>query len=95
MTSKHFNYNIEGEDVVNLLGMSVLSSIAQIFFINALFFDKAGRCASLFMLNIVYGYMSDVLVFNYQMQWYEISGTCVLIGCSIVVFVIKFYYFRS
>lgn len=45
--------------------MGITAAISQIFYINAIYADKAGRVTSLFILNIVFGYSADILYFKY------------------------------
>eukprot|EP00347_Sterkiella_histriomuscorum_P002764 403366892 len=91
INTEHFEYNLTSSDYLNLLGVGLTATFGQIFYIKALYFDKAGRLASLTLLNIVFGYMFDILVFNYDMQIYEMLGAALIIACSVLVFAIKIH----
>ncbi|CDW87791.1 integral membrane protein duf6 containing protein [Stylonychia lemnae] len=76
-------------DYLYIFCLGITAGLAQISWIKALQFDKAGRCASLTLLNIVFGFLFDVLIFNYNLRIYEILGGSVIILCSAFVFIIK------
>ncbi|CDW76357.1 membrane protein [Stylonychia lemnae] len=95
VSQEGFQYNMSQTDYVNALGLGIFGALSQICFVKALLYDKAGRCASLLLMNIVYGYLSDVLFFNYDIQIFEIVGSSVIIACSVVIFVIKCYFYND
>ena len=61
----------------------------QLFWIKALFLDKAGRAASLTFLGIVMGYIADYITYGYEMQLFEIVGASLIVSCSVIVFALK------
>jgi drug/metabolite transporter (DMT)-like permease len=67
----------------------------MLFFIRAFQLDKAGRTAGLNFLQIIFGYLSDIVIFNYQMVWYEVVGASIVIISSIVVFLFKFFNYSN
>lgn len=58
--------------------------------ITALTLDKAGRVQSLTFLDIVLGYVEDVLLFNYALKTIEFVGAATIVVCSVATFVFKF-----
>ncbi|CDW91425.1 transmembrane protein 20-like [Stylonychia lemnae] len=84
-----FQYNFTLNDYHYMIGLGIFAGFGQIFWVKALLLDKAGRCASLTLLNIVFGFFFDVLIFNYNLRIYEILGGSVIILCSALVFIIK------
>ena len=52
-------------DFALMTGMGCGIAAGQILWIKALQLDKAGRCASITMLNIVFAYAFDILIFSY------------------------------
>ena len=85
-----FNYHITGMQFLLLIGNGVLVTIAIQLYIKAFQLDKAGRSSSLWFLAIVVGYAFDIIVYKYQMQTIEIVGSLVIIGASMMMFVLKF-----
>lgn len=53
--------------------------------------NKAGRAAGLSFISIVMGYAIDVALFEYHMSLLEVLGAMVIIGCSVLAIVLKYY----
>ena len=53
--------------------------------------NKAGRAAGLSFISIVMGYAIDVAIFEYHMSVLEILGAMVIIGCSVLALVLRYY----
>jgi drug/metabolite transporter (DMT)-like permease len=85
-----FDYHITGMQLLLLIGNGVLVTIAIQFYVKAFQLDKAGRSSSLWFLAIVVGYAFDIIVYKYQMQTIEIVGSLVIVGASMMMFVLKF-----
>jgi len=77
------------------LGMGCGIALGQILWIKALQLDKAGRCASMTMLNIVFAYAFDILFFSYSISLIELSGAALIVGCSALVFILKLYVYKE
>ena len=73
-----------------MIANGLVNSVAQILFIKAFQTDKAGRAAGLQFLSIVFGYLSDALIFQYTIQSYEIIGASMIIMSSILMFIMKY-----
>ena len=75
-----------------LIFNGVLTVMAQYLFVRGLQLDKAGRGASLFFLSIVFAYICDILLFNYDLQLTEFLGALVILIASTFAFAFKYYY---
>jgi drug/metabolite transporter (DMT)-like permease len=84
-----FTYDLTSADVFLLFLCGLIRSLGMIFFIRAFQLDKAGRTAGLNFLQIITGYSADMIFFGYSMRSYEIVGASVIVGCSVMVFVLK------
>ena len=85
-----FTYDFTMIDYVYILCLALSCFISQIFYVQSLASDKAARVSSLGFLRLVFGYVSDVLVFNYHMNLAEITGTLIVIGCASLVFKLNY-----
>jgi uncharacterized membrane protein len=83
--------NLSFYDISFLILTGIFSSAQMLFFIRASQLEKAGRGAGLNFLSIILGYLSDLLFFGYSMSISEIIGALVIVGCSIMIFVLKIY----
>lgn len=90
-----FIYNFTLEQYLYMMVLGSASFLTQVLWIKALHFDKAGRCASMTMLNMVFGFFFDIVIFNYDMQIWEILGVCLIIGCSTLVIILKIYVYKE
>ena len=84
-----FSYDLTGAEVFLLFLSGLVRSMGMIFFIKAFQLDKAGRAAGLNFLQIITGYSSDMIFFDYSMQVFELIVASVIIICSVMVFVLK------
>eukprot|EP00347_Sterkiella_histriomuscorum_P015471 403356903 len=92
--NKYSNFN-PSTDIQYIFGVGLFGAFSQICYVKALFYDKAGRVASLNPLQIVYGYAADVIFFAHSLQMFEVVGSSVVLTCSAIVFFIKCYYFQD
>jgi len=83
-------YNFTLVEVILLLLTGVTRAFSMLFFIRAFQLDKAGRTAGLNFLLIIFGYLADISIFSYSMQWFEILGASVIIISSVIVFLFKY-----
>ena len=90
-----FVYNFTIGEVVLLVFTGVFRSFCMLLFIRAFQLDKAGRTAGLNFLQIIFGYVADMTIFGYSMQWFEILGASLIIISSIVVFLFKYFNYSN
>ena len=70
-----------GATALGLLAvMSLLGWIAQVGVTNALFHDKAGRCAALNYLQVAMAWVFDVMLFGAVVKWTDVVGTLFIVG---------------
>jgi drug/metabolite transporter (DMT)-like permease len=86
---------ITGFQIVLLLGNGLLITLSMYLYIKAFQLDKAGRASSLWFLSIVVGYAFDILIFNYEMQSFEVIGSLVIVSSSTIVFLFKIYNYSA
>jgi drug/metabolite transporter (DMT)-like permease len=84
-----FSYELTLAEVFLLFLCGLIRSMGMIFFIRAFQLDKAGRSAGLNFLQIITGYTADMIFFGYSMRAYEMVGASIIVGCSVIVFVLK------
>jgi drug/metabolite transporter (DMT)-like permease len=84
-----FHYDLTLTEAFLLFLSGFIRSMGMIFFIKAFQLDKAGRAAGLNFLQIITGYTADMIFFGYSMQAYEMIGATIIVGCSVMVFVLK------
>lgn len=89
INSNGFSYNFDTTQIVLMLGNGVVITVATQCYIKAFQLDKAGRASSLWFLAIVVGYAMDIAFFSYQLEWHEVIGSMIIVGCSLMVFVLK------
>ena len=87
----NFDYNFTVYEIGLLMFTGVVRSLGMIFFVLAFQLDKAGRSASLNFLQVIFGYLFDMMFFGYVMEGYEMIGTSIIVVCSVMVFLIKIY----
>ena len=90
-----FVYNFTIGEVVLLVLTGVCRSFSMLLFIRAFQLDKAGRTAGLNFLQIIFGYLADMTIFGYSMQWFEILGASVIIISSVIVFLFKYFNYSN
>ncbi len=86
-----FNYGFSAYEIFLLVLTGIIRSAGMIFFVLAFQLDKAGRSASLNFLQVLFGYLIDVVFFGYGMEIYEIAGALIIVVCSALVFLLKVY----
>ena len=91
----NFEYDFTSLEIGLLMFTGVVRSLGMIFFVLAFQLDKAGRSASLNFLQVIFGYMFDMMFFGYVMEGYEVLGTSIIGVCSVMVFLIKIYKVRE
>ena len=84
-------YNLTWYQGFLLIWNGLLVAVGCLLYVKAFALDKAGRASSLWFLAIVVGYIFDILIFNYEMQVFEVMGSLIIIASSALVFIFKLY----
>ena len=70
----HFSQYSKSDCLILTLA-SITDTLGQIFFSLALKYEDAAKISPLLYLTIVFGFVSDILLFNYRFSFMEMVGT--------------------
>lgn len=73
-----------------LFSNGVVMFFCQILFILSMKLDKASRAAGLQFTAIVFGYLMDLILFDYSVGWGEILGALIIVACSCTALALKY-----
>lgn len=77
-------------ELIGLITATTLFSLGgQVFYSKAYQLEKAARVAALSYLNIVIGFMWDVLYFKTQLQWHHVIGSIIISGTLACIVIFK------
>jgi drug/metabolite transporter (DMT)-like permease len=85
-----FVYNMTVKESFLLFSNGIVMFFCQLLFILSLQLDKASRSAGLQFTAIVFGYVMDMVIFNYSIGWGEVLGAAVIVACSCTALVLKY-----
>ena len=88
-TENSFNYSIGWTEAFLLLINGIVNSFAQLSFVRAFQLAKAARVSSLQFSSIVFGYAGDMLFFSYSLKFWEVLGSVVVVGSSMLMFILN------
>jgi uncharacterized membrane protein len=84
-------YNFTGKHYILMFLIGLLTCISNQLLIYAFTLDKVGRIHGLFFLLVAMGYLEDLVLYNKSVSILEILGTILIIGCSTVVFLLRYF----
>ncbi|CDW72327.1 UNKNOWN [Stylonychia lemnae] len=84
-------YNFDFYQIELLILTAIFSNFANQFAIMALKYDKAGRIHSLSFFQVLFSFLGDILIFGYNFTSQQLVGAVVIISCSIVIMLLKYF----
>jgi drug/metabolite transporter (DMT)-like permease len=74
----------------SIILLGITAAVSQFLIIIAVTKDKAGRVTGLMFMGIVFGYLTDLMIFDYTFATGELVGAGIIIACSCVTFFEKY-----
>jgi len=66
-------------DIILLSLASITETLGQLFLSLSLKFEEASKVSPLLYLTILFGFLSDILLFRYKFSFLEILGTFIIV----------------